>query len=92
VTSFKKNQHENVTEISNLLRTIEKSSNNSDEILSELTPEFPTKMSNIIYPSSSLPIKVSSYQDELNLTINKNDIVSSSESDSDQNSMDEVIE
>lgn len=92
VTSFKKKQHENVSEISNLSRVIEKSSNNSDEILSELTPEFPTKMSNIIYPSESLPIKVLSHQDESNVTINKNDMVSSSESESDQNSMDEVIE
>jgi len=49
-------------------------------------------MSNIIYPSSSLPIKVLSYQDESNVTVNKNDMVSSSESESDQYNMDKVIE
>ncbi|KAL4141987.1 hypothetical protein QTP88_004520 [Uroleucon formosanum] len=85
ISSFEKNQHENVSEISQLPRAIEKFSNNSNEIQSELIPEFSTKVSNIIYPSSSLPIEVLSDQDESNVTINKYDVFSSSESDSNQN-------
>jgi len=92
ISSFKKNQHINVYEISQLPCAIEKSSNNSNEIQSELIPEFSTKVSNIIYSSSSLPIEVSSDQYESNVAINKNDVFSSSKSDSDHNSMDKVIE
>lgn len=65
ISSFKKNQHENVSEISQHPRAIEKSPNNSNAIQSELISEFTTKVSKIIYPSSS-------NQDESNVTINKN--------------------
>lgn len=80
VSSFLKNQHENVSDISKTPRVIEKSSNNSYEIQLEVIPEISTQSFNIMYPSSSLSVNVLSDQEDSNVIINDNDIFSSEKS------------